>query len=290
MFGRLLMSFRAKGASQGRPHFFTQALGIPVVAVVFVSLRLLLLNQFSLDAVSVIDDTHLGFGGALTLVDFMLLGCCIWVYAMDFFIDGLRWDALGVSMRPWQVAWAIVWGLIPIFGLLLVALGTSVLVGEVDRWFLFGAFRWVVLGGMGYLLVRWLGGKMAAILGPCFIAITFASALFWDVLEPWEAPLWRQGVLVFVFNVWVMQWFEQDKDGVSISNNVWRSVDRRWMMFWMAVVLIALLVFWGGQAQRSWGLPALLLLYGAMLILPNPVRLFRLYRLIIDTALLLWLL
>ncbi|MBM3937649.1 MAG: hypothetical protein FJ333_03200 [Sphingomonadales bacterium] len=283
------MSFRAKGASQGKPHFFTQALGIPVVAVVFISLRLLLLKQFSHDAVSVTYDTYLGFGG-LTLVDFMLLGCCIWVYAVDFFIDGLRWDAQGFSMRPWQVVWAIVWGLMPILGLSLVALGTSVFVGKVDGWFLFGAFRWVVLGGMGYLLVRWLGGKMAAILGPCFIAITFAFALFWDVLKPWEVPLWRQGVLVFIFNVWVMQWFELDKDGVSNSTNVWRSVDPRWMKFWMAVVSLALIVLWGGQAQRSWGLPALLFVYFIMMLCPIVVRPFRMYRLLIDGMLLLWLL
>jgi hypothetical protein len=91
-------------------------------------------------------------------------------------------------------------------------------------------------------------------------------------------------------NVWVMQWFEQDKDGVSHSTNIWRSFGTRGLTISMVAVTACLMVLWGGQAQRSWGLPALLLLYWTIMWFPNIVRPFRLYRLIIDGGLLLWLL
>jgi len=189
-------------------------------------------------------------------------------------------------MRSWQVIWCLFWGLMPFLGLLLVAPFITALNVTVVS----SAFRWAILGGMGYVFVHRLGGKISALLGPFFIAFTFAFALFWDVSEPWELPLWRQGVLVFILNVWVMQWFEQDKDGVSHSTNIWRSFGTRGLTISMVAVTACLMVLWGGQAQRSWGLPALLLLYWTMMWFPNIVRPFRLYRLIIDGGLLLWLL
>jgi hypothetical protein len=287
MIARLLMALRKQGASQGKPFFGTQAMGIPLVAAVFILLRVLLLSRLSSGPTNVLSEgTVLKGFRQLHLADFLLLSCCIWVYTVDFFQDVLHWDALGFSVRSWQVIWCLFWGLMPFLGLLLVAPFITALNVTVVS----SAFRWAILGGMGYVFVHRLGGKISALLGPFFIAFTFAFALFWDVSGPWELPLWRQGVLVFILNVWVMQWFEQDKDGVSHSTNIWRSFGTRGLTISMVAVTACLMVLWGGQAQRSWGLPALLLLYWTIMWFPNIVRPFRLYRLIIDGGLLLWLL
>lgn len=286
MVAKLLMAFRKQGASQGKPFFGTQALGIPWVAIVFLMLRILLLSRPSTGSLNTgFEDAFMNGVRRLQLADFLLVGCCIWVYTADFFRDILHWDALGFPMRSWQVIWLLFWGLLPFFGLLLVAPFTT----DIKISVLIAAFRWSILGGLGYVIVQRRGGKMAALMGPFFIAITFALALFWDVSNPWALPLWRMGVFVFVLNVWVMQWFEQDKDAVSNSSNIWRSFETRWLRFAMVVVAVCLLVLWGGQAQRSWGLPALLVLYLVMMRFPDAVRPFRFYRILIDGGLVLWL-
>jgi len=284
---KLLMAFRNQGASEGKPFFGTQALGIPWVAGVFILLRVGLLYG------RCTEPTNAGFEVSLLngfrqlhFLDFLLLSGCIWMYAIDFFNDVLRWDALGLPMRSWQVIWFLFWGLLPFWGLLWVVPFITIVNFADMAW----QVRWVIGGGLGYVILQRMGGKMAAFLGPFFIAITFALALFWDVSEPWLNPLWREGVLVFLLNVWVMQWFEQDKDVVSQSTNVWRSFETRWLRFAMVVLAVCLLVLWGGQAQRSWGLPALLVIYLVMMRFPDAVRPFRLYRLLIDGGLVLWLL
>ena len=43
MIARLLMALQKQGASQGKPFFGIQAMGIPLVAAVFILLRVLLL-------------------------------------------------------------------------------------------------------------------------------------------------------------------------------------------------------------------------------------------------------
>ena len=174
--------------------------------------------------------------GQLHLLDFLLLSGCIWMYAIDFFNDVLRWDGLGLPMRSWQVIWFLFCGLLPFLGLLWVV----PFITTVNFADLFLQVRWVIGGGLGYVILQRMGGKMAAFLGPFFIAITFALALFWDVSEPWLNPLWREGVLVFLLNVWVMQWFEQDKDVVSQSTNVWRFADHR--VLWMLMGLLGLIL------------------------------------------------
>ena len=284
---KLLMAFRKQGASEGKPFFGTQALGIPWFAGVFILLRVgLLLGRYAEPTNAGFEASLLDGFGRLHFLDFLLLSGCIWMYTVDFFYDVLRWDALGFPMRSWQVIWFLFWGLLPFLGLLWVV-PFIITVNFADiAW----QVRWVIGGGVGYIVVQRMGGKMAAFLGPFFIAITFALALFWDVSEPWLNPLWRQGVLVFLLNVWVMHWFEQDKDGVSTSTNVWRFADHRVLWVLLGLLGLMLLVSWGGQAQRSWGLPALLLFYLTILIFPTAVRPFRLYRLLIDGALLLWLL
>lgn len=287
MFARLLMALRGNGASEGKPFFGTQALGIPLVATVFLVLRVLLLAK---PICAVHDESSwvelsAGFG-RLQFLDIALLSVCIWVYAIDFFKDGLRWDALGVFMRSWQVLWVLFWGLMPFFVLFLVA----PFITGLDMKVVLGAFRWAICGGLGYVLVQRIGGKVAAMLGPICIAFSFACALFWAVEFPFQLNLWWQGFLVFWLNVLLMQWFEQDKDSASKSTNVWLSFEVR-ILFVLAVLLAgAAVLLWAMGTPRSWGFLGLLLFYVLMVFWPSAWKPFRLYRLFIDGALVLWLL
>jgi hypothetical protein len=287
MFARLLMALRGNGASEGRPFLGTQALGIPWVAAVFLFLRVLLLAK---PICAVHDESSWvelseGFG-RLQFLDIALLSVCIWVYAIDFFKDGLRWDALGFSMRSWQVLWVLFWGLLPFFGLLLVA----PFITGLDMKVVLGAFRWAICGGLGYVLVQRIGGKVAAMLGPICIAFSFACALFWAVEFPFQLNLWWQGFLVFWLNVLLMQWFEQDKDSASKSTNVWLSFEVH-ILFVLAVLLACVAVLlWAMATPRGWGFLGLLLFYVLMVVWPSAWKPFRLYRLLIDGALVLWLL
>jgi hypothetical protein len=212
--------------------------------------------------------------------------CCIWVYAIDFFKDGLRWDALGFSMRSWQLMWFLFWGLLPFFGLLLVA----PFITGLDVKVLLGAFRWAICGGLGYVLVQRIGGKVAAMLGPICIAFSFACALFWAVEFPFQLNLWWQGFLVFWLNVLLMQWFEQDKDSASKSTNVWLSFEVRILIVLAVLLACVAVLLWAMATPRGWGFPGLLLFYVLMVVWPSAWKPFRLYRLLIDGALVLWLL
>ena len=293
MFARLLMALRGNGASEGKPYFGTQALGIPLVATVFLVLRIFLLAK----PISAVHDESFwvelsaGFG-RLQFLDIALLGVCIWVYTADFFNDVLHWDARGVSMRSWQVMWVLYWGVMPFFVLFLVA---SFAMFSMDNVLVLGLMalsqlKFAIAGGVGYLLLHRWGGKSFAWLGPFFIAFAFATALFWDEPALFGSLKWWQGFMVFWLNVLLMQWFEQDKDAASESINVWLSVSSVWLNAMCALLVIGVMGVWFIADHRSWGVLVLLLLYGAMAIKPGYFRFGRRYRLLIDGALVLWLL
>lgn len=293
MFARILMALRGNGASEGKPYFGTQALGIPLVATVFLVLRILLLAK----PISAIHDESFwvelsaGFG-RLQFLDIALLSVCIWVYTADFFNDVLHWDARGVSMRSWQVLWVLYWGVMPFFVLFLVA---SFAMFSMDNVLVLGLMalsqlKFAIAGGVGYLLLHRWGGKSFAWLGPFFIAFAFATALFWDEPALFGLVKWWQGFMVFWLNVLLMQWFEQDKDAASESNNVWLTVSSVWLKAMCALLVIGVMGIWFIADHRSWGVLVLLLLYGAMALKPGYFRFGRRYRLLIDGALVLWLL
>ena len=163
------------------------------------------------------------------------------MYAIDFFHDVLRWDALGFPMRSWQVIWFLFWGLLPFLGLLWVV----PFITTVNFADLFMQVRWVIGGGVGYVILQRMGGKMASFSGPFFIAITFALALFWDVSEPWLNPLWREGELVFLLLsgcIWmyaidffndVLRW-----DELGLPMRSWQVI---WFLFWGLLPFLGLL-------------------------------------------------
>jgi hypothetical protein len=294
MFARLLMALRGNGASEGKPCFGTQALGIPLVATVFLVLRILLLAN----PISAVHDESFwvelsaGFG-RLQFLDIALLGVCIWVYTADFFNDALHWDARGVSMHSWQVLWVLFWGLMPFFVLFLVA--SFAMLFSMDNVLVLGLMalsqlKFAIAGGVGYLLLHRWGGKSFAWLGPFFIAFAFATALFWDEPALFGLVKWWQGFMLFWLNVLLMQWFEQDKDAASESINVWLSVSSVWLKAMCALLVIGVMGVWFIADHRSWGVLVLLLLYGAMALKPGYFRFARRYRLLIDGALVLWLL
>ena len=275
MFSRLLMSFQKRGASEGKPHFVTQALGIPWVALVFLTLRYFLVPESGLQA------WH--------FLDFVLLCCCVAVYTVDFLLDSLRWDVLAHPIRDWQVNWAIFWGLFAFLGLLLVALFRWMFGASDDFYVVLASFRWPIFGGVGYVIVRVLGRRISALLGPFFIAMTFAFALFWDRAFPLSDLQWWGGFLLFLTNVILMQWMEQDKDAVSSSTNIWHTANSIALEGFLLLIVAIQLGIWGMQDHQNYGLIMALVVYGAIWVFPNGFKPFRLYRLLIDGALVLWL-
>jgi len=293
MFARLLMALRGNGASEGKPFFGTQALGIPLVATVFLVLRILLLAK---PICAVHDESSwvelsAGFG-RLQFLDIALLSVCIWVYTADFFNDVLHWDARGVFMRSWQVLWVLFWGLMPFFVLFLVASFAMFLMDNALVLVLtaLSKLKFAIASGLAYLFLNRWGGKSFAWLGPFFIAFAFATALFWDEPAWFGLVKWWQGFMVFWLNVLLMQWFEQDKDAASESINVWLSGSTVWLKGLCALLVIGVMGVWFSTDHRSWGVLVLLLLYGAMALKPAYFRFGRRYRLLIDGALVLWLL
>lgn len=287
------MALRGNGASEGKPFFGTQALGIPLVATVFLVLRVLLLAK---PICAVHDESSwvelsAGFG-RLQFLDIALLSVCIWVYTADFFNDVLHWDARGVFMRSWQVLWVLFWGLMPFFVLLLVA---SFAMFSMDNALVLvltalSKLKFAIASGLAYLFLHRWGGKSFVWLGPFFIAFAFATALFWDEPAWFGLVKWWQGFMVFWLNVLLMQWFEQDKDAASESINVWLSGSTVWLKGLCALLAIGVMGVWFSTDHRSWGVLVLLLLYGAMALKPVYFRFGRRYRLLIDGALVLWLL
>lgn len=293
MFARLLMALRGNGAAEGKPFFGTQALGIPLVATVFLVLRVLLLAK---PICAVHDESSwvelsAGFG-RLQFLDIALLSVCIWVYTADFFNDVLHWDARGVFMRSWQVLWVLFWGLMPFFVLFLVA---SFAMFSMDNALVLvltalSKLKFAIASGLAYLFLHRWGRKSFVWLGPFFIAFAFATALFWDEPAWFGLVKWWQGFMVFWLNVLLMQWFEQDKDAASESINVWLSGSSVWLKVMCALLVIGVMGVWFSTDHRSWGVLFLLLLYGAMALKPVCFRFGRRYRLLIDGALVLWLL
>lgn len=287
------MALRGNGAAEGKPFFGTQALGIPLVATVFLVLRVLLLAK---PICAVHDESSwvelsAGFG-RLQFLDIALLSVCIWVYTADFFNDVLHWDARGVFMRSWQVLWVLFWGLMPFFVLFLVA---SFAMFSMDNALVLvltalSKLKFAIASGLAYLFLHRWGRKSFVWLGPFFIAFAFATALFWDEPAWFGLVKWWQGFMVFWLNVLFMQWFEQDKDAASESINVWLSGSSVWLKVMCALLVIGVMGVWFSTDHRSWGVLFLLLLYGAMALKPVCFRFGRRYRLLIDGALVLWLL
>ena len=285
MIEGLLVALRKAGASEGKPFFVTQALGIPWVATVFLFLRLLLLMDVG-------DVNFFDAFDQFRLLDLLLLCACVWMYTGDFFRDVIHWDVRSFPMRTWQVLWVLFWGLLPFLGLFLLA---SLRLFSLPNWYRLGistlqSLQFSIIGGICYLWVHRLNGRWAAMLGPFFIAFTFDCALFWDNPDFLYSGRWWQGLMVFWLNVVVMQWFEQDKDAASGSKNIWLQLSAVWLRVLCLVLVLVSIAFWVVLPQISWGFPLLLTIYATMVLWPRIFRWGRLYRLVIDGGLVLWLL
>ncbi|MEI8100178.1 MAG: hypothetical protein WCH09_01300, partial [Bacteroidota bacterium] len=83
MFTRLWIALKNWGASEGKPFLGVQALGIPVVAVVFLTIR----TQFG-------NDTRLNslLSAAPPNWDWIVSCLILVVYAADFISDAIAWD------------------------------------------------------------------------------------------------------------------------------------------------------------------------------------------------------
>ena len=291
MFTRLWIALKNWGASEGKPFLGIQALGIPVVALVFLTIRAQFHNVTSFNLVLSAAPPNWGW----------IVACLILiVYAADFISDAIAWDRIGVKFATWQFVLAVGWILFGSFILLMLTVVLPLLgFGTFDKKALLDllwSLRYLVLGGLLYCYLKWRGGSMLAYFGPVLIAFVFAVAVFGGLPSSGLVMLWLQGFCAFVLNILLMQYFEKDKDAVSQTPNLWLLISSRRLSIF-AVLLIALITAsWvlndfngNGFDGNRFGTILLSLIYGFMFIFPSPFRFARWYRVLIDGALVLWL-
>jgi hypothetical protein len=267
-----------------------QALGIPVVALVFLTIR----AQFG-------NDTRLNslLSAALPNWDWIVSCLILIVYAADFISDAIAWDRIGVKFATWQLVLAVGWILFGSFILLMLTVVLPLLgfgMREMALLDLLLSLRYLVLGGLVYSYFKWRGGSVLAFFGPVLIAFVFVAAVFVGLPSVGFISFWLQGFCIFLLNILLMQYFEKDKDAVSQTPNLWLLKWSRFMP--MVVVLLILLItagwffndFNGNNFDgNKFGTILLLAIYGLMFIFPGAFRFARWYRVLIDGVLVLWL-
>ena len=291
MFTRLWIALKNWGASEGKPFLGIQALGIPVVALVFLTIR----AQFG-------NDTRLNslLSAAPPNWDWIVSCLILIVYAADFISDAIAWDRIGVKFATWQFVLAVGWNLFGSFILLMLTVvlpflgfGTFNMQALLD---LLWSLRYLVLGGLVYCYFKWRGGSFLAFFGPVLIAFVFAAAVFGGLPSVGFISFWLQGFCIFLLNILLMQYFEKDKDAVSQTPNLWLL---KWSRIMPTVVVLLILLITAGWFfydfngnnfdGNKFGTILLLAIYGLMFIFPGAFRFARWYRVLIDSALILWL-
>ena len=290
MFTRLCIALKNWGASEGKPFLGIQALGIPLVALVFLTIR----AQFG-------NDTRLNSLLSATPPNWdWIVSCLILiVYSADFISDAIAWDRIGVKFATWQLVLAVGWILFGSFILLMLTVVLPLLgfgMREMALLDLIWSLRYLVLGGLVYSYFKWRGGSVLAFFGPVLIAFVFVAAVFGGL--PWAGYVvfWLQGFCIFLLNILLMQYFEKDKDAVSQTPNLWLLKWRRIMPRVAGLLILLITVGWvfndfnGNNFDgNNFGIILLLAIYGLMFIFPTAFRFARWYRVLIDSALILWL-
>ena len=291
MFTRLWIALKNWGASEGKPFLGIQALGIPVVALVFLTIR----AQFG-------NDTRLNslLSAAPPNWDWIVSCLIVIVYAADFISDAIAWDRIGVKFATWQFVLAVGWILFGSFILLMLTVvlpflgfGTFNMQALLD---LLWSLRFLILGGLMYSYFKWRGGSFLAFFGPVLIAFVFAAAFFGGLPSVGFISFWLQGFCIFLLNILLMQYFEKDKDAVSQTPNLWLL---KWSRIMPTVVVLLILLITAGCVfndfngnnfdGNKFGTILLLAIYGLMFIFPGAFRFARWYRVLIDGVLVLWL-
>jgi hypothetical protein len=290
MFTRLWIALKNWGASEGKPFLGIQALGIPVVALVFLTIR----AQFG-------NDTRLNSLLSATPPNWdWIVSCLILiVYSADFISDAIAWDRIGVKFATWQLVLAVGWILFGSFILLMLTVVLPLLgfgMREMALLDLLLSLRYLVLGGLVYSYFKWRGGSVLAFFGPVLIAFVFAAAVFGGLPSAGFISFWFQGFCIFLLNILLMQYFEKDKDAVSQTPNLWLLKWRRIMPMVAGLLILLITVGWvfndfnGNNFDgNNFGIILLLAIYGLMFIFPTAFRFARWYRVLIDSALILWL-
>lgn len=292
MLTRLWIALKNWGASEGKPFLGVQALGIPVVAIVFLTIR----GQFG-------NDTSLNILLSATAPNWDWIVACLIliVYAADFISDAIAWDGIGVKFSTWQFILAVGWILFGSFILLMLTVVVPLLGFDTfDKKALLDllwSLRFLVLGGTMYCYFKWRGGSLLAFLGPILIAFVFAAAVFGGLPSAGLMMFWLQGFCIFLLNILLMQYFEKDKDAVSETPNIWLLMSGRTISIFAVILILLIAASWAlndfngnNFDENRFGTILLLSIYGLMFLFPTPFRFARGYRVLIDAALVLWLL
>lgn len=291
MFARLWIALKNWGASEGKPFLGIQALGIPLVALVFLMIRGQLGNETKLNFL--LPEVPPNW-------DWIVACLILIVYAVDFISDAVMWDGLGTKLQAWHLILAVGWILFGSFVLLMLAVvlpllgfGTSNKKALLD---LLWSLRVPILGGLLFGYFKWRGGLLFAMLGPILIAFVFAVAAFGGLPSMEISLFWVQGFFIFLLNILLLQYFEKDKDAVSETPNLWILVSSQRLKFLLAMMFLLISTCWvvmnfGGNDidGNQFGAILLLFIYGLMFFFSEVFKFARFYRVLIDATLLIWL-
>ncbi len=291
MFARLWIALKNWGASEGKPFLGIQALGIPLVALVFLMIRGQLGNETKLNFL--LPEVPPNW-------DWIVACLILIVYAVDFISDAVMWDGLGTKLQAWHLILAVGWILFGSFVLLMLAVvlpllgfGTSNKKALLD---LLWSLRVPIMGGLLFGYFKWRGGLLFAMLGPILIAFVFAVAAFGGLPSMEISLFWVQGFFIFLLNILLLQYFEKDKDAVSETPNLWILVSSQRLKFLLAMLVLLISTCWvvmnfGGNDidGNQFGAILLLFIYGLMFFFPKAFKFARFYRVLIDATLLIWL-
>lgn len=291
MFARLWIALKNWGASEGKPFLGIQALGIPVVALVFLMIRGQLGNETKLNFL--LPEVPPNW-------DWIVACLILIVYAVDFLSDAVMWGGLGTKLHAWQLILAVGWILFGSFVLLMLAVVLPLLgFGTFDKKALLDlllSLRFLILGGMIFGYFKWRGGLMFAFLGPILIAFVFAAAVFGGLPTMDISMFWLQGFCIFLLNILLLQYFEKDKDAVSETPNLWMLLSSQRLKILLAMLILFIAASWvlndfnGNNFDgNQYGTILLLLIYGLMFFFPVAFKFARFYRVLIDAILLIWL-
>ncbi len=299
------------------PNLGTQFWSIPLVPIVFFFLFYWVHTALSLTSPS-----------SMVLLPWLFC-VAVWVYAIDFYWDAIRWHAIGFPLKKKWIWGGVVWMVLPFFW----GIGSLLFFGKTQSNPVLHSIEamcrsvfFPLAAGLLYLVSKVFAKKWSAIFNPILISLGVLGAIFlhdWhekDLVVFW--PFLIQGFGLFLLNVLLLAWMEREKDAFIQSPNIWNDWPKitGMSLFFVGSILSLLPELAGGffdntsqflfknrnqmpvhpvestltyfqhNNQFHIGIWIVLVIYSAIIVFPKWFIPCRWYRILIDSSLLLWIL
>ena len=280
------------------PNLGTQFWSIPLVPIVFSCLFYWAHTTLNLTSSS-----------AMVLLPWLFCAA-MWVYAIDFYWDAIRWHAIGLPLKNFWLWGGIVWMALPFFfGIwsLIFFWDTQFSLQLQSMEVISRSVFYPLTAGFLYLISKVFAKKWSAICNPILISLSVLGAVF---LHDWNVkdlilfcPFLLQGFGLFLLNVLLLAWMERDKDALIQSANIWNEWPKSIgiSLLFVGCILSLLpelpiqskestLTYFQQNFQFHIGIWFVLVIYSVIVVFPKWFIPYRWYRILIDSSLLLWIL